>query len=356
MKRIISMICVLALALTMSVMPISAQTQTTQTKVVYFTVEKLTIGQGLLVQPQKVEIKEGDKVQSAFEKAMKSTGYEYDADSQYGFYLKGIKKADIGKINIPKQIALMPDYVNSYEYDGQTYTTTYKAPSNENNTGNTALPDLNASAYNNMSGWMFMVNNKGLSAGADSVAVNDGDVIRLHFSVFGWGDDVGIGFSDANLKLANKDALIKKIADVKDNKEFMGIAAAKKTYDDGIKVLEDYDATDVEVKTAVTNIEKYEAPTPTIAKAKIKSIKNVKGKRAKITVKKISNATGYIFKYSKKKSFKGAKKKDTTKLTIKTKKFKKKQTCYAKVQAYAKVNGVKIFGKWSKVKMVKIRK
>ena len=42
-------------------------------------------------------------------------------------------------------------------------------------------------------------------------------------------------------------------------------------------------------------------------------------------------------------------KKTTKKLTIKTKKFKKKQKCYAKVQAYKTVNGVKHFGKWSKV-------
>ena len=67
-------------------------------------------------------------------------------------------------------------------------------------------------------------------------------------------------------------------------------------------------------------------------------------------------ATGYVFKYSKYKNFKKATRKETTKTFIKTKKFKKKQTCYAKVQAYKVVGEEKHFGAWSKVKKVKIKK
>ena len=96
MKKITSMICAIALALTLVFAPVNAQAATA--KSVYFTVEKLTIGQGLLVQPMKVEIKDGDTVQTVFEKAMKDAGYEYTADNSYGFYLTGIKKADSGKI------------------------------------------------------------------------------------------------------------------------------------------------------------------------------------------------------------------------------------------------------------------
>ena len=355
MKKIISMITAIALALTLVFVPVNAQAATA--KSAYITVEKLTIGQGLLVQPTKAEIKDGDTLQTVFEKVMKDAGYETVVDTQYGYYLTGIKNADSGKIDIPKKISDMPDYVSSYEWEGQTFSTTYVAPSNENNDGTLRAPDLNQYAYNGMSGWMFMVNNKGAAEGADKLLVNDGDVIRLHFSVFGWGDDVGIGFSDSNLKLANKDELVKKIANVKDDQTFMSIAAAKKAYEDGVKVLEKYDATDAEVATAVSAIAKYEKPAEVkVARASIKSIKNIKGKKAKITVKKVTGATGYVFKYSKYKSFKKASKKTTTKLTIKTKKFKKKQKCYAKVQAYKKVNGIKHFGKWSKVKKVKIKK
>ena len=254
----------------------------------------------------------------------------------------------------------MPDYEYGY-MDGDNYVTVkIPAPSNEKNDGNPNLPDLGEFAYNSTSGWWIEVNNKNPNEGESSVKVNDGDVIRLQFSVFAYGADLGLAWEGSpvpNQKLANKDALIKKLADVKDNKDFSTIAAAKKAYEDGVKALENYDATDAEVKAAVSTIEKYENPEPvTVGKAAIKKIKNIKGKKAKITVKKVKGATGYIFKYSKKKNFKGAKTKDTKKLTIKTKKFKKKQTCYAKVQAYAVVNGTKHFGKWSKVKKVKIKK
>lgn len=350
MKRIISMICVFALAITMSVMPVNTQAATA--KSVYFTVETITIGQGLFVQPTKVEIKDGDTIKTVFEKVMKDTGNEFVADTSWSWYLTTIKKADNGKLNIPAAISKMTPYEDTFN------NKTINPPSNDNNTGNANLPDLAAGAYNEMSGWMFMLNNKSTSEGADQVKVNDGDTIRLQYSVFGYGADVGMGWDPTtNAKLANKDSLIKKVADVKNDKEFMSITAAKKAYDNGIKVLEKYDAADAEVKGAVDDIDKYlTKPDVKVAKAVIKSIKNVKGRRAKITVKKIKDATGYTFKYSKYKSLKKATKKTTKKTWIKTKKFKKKQTCYAKVRAYKVVNKVKYYGKWSKMKKVKIKK
>ncbi|MCR5430041.1 MAG: DUF4430 domain-containing protein [Eubacterium sp.] len=363
MKRILSIVCAIALALSLFAMPVNTQAATAKAKTAYFTVEKISIGQGLLVQPTKVELGDKDTVADVFVKVAKANNIEFEAGDLSDiskFYLTNIKKADNGKLNIPEAISKMPQY----DYDwGGGFSGTYYAPSNEKNDGNSALPDLGSYAYNGMAGWMFGSNNKALSDGAGSVLVNDGDVIRCKFSVFGYGADVGIGYEGdgatyPNTKLASKDALIKKLADVKDNKEFMSVTAAKKAYEDGLKVLEKYGATEAEIKTAISNIEKYENPAQKtkVGRAVIKSIKNVKGKKAKITVKKLKGATGYVFKYSKKKSLKGATKKDTKKLTIKTKKFKKKQTCYARVKAYAVVNGAKVFGKWSKLKKVKIKK
>ena len=360
MKRIISFICVFALALSMMVMP--ANTQAAATKSVYFTVEKLTIGQGLLVEPMKVEVGDKDTVADVFVKAMKKKNLQFEAgdlSNISNFYLTNIKNADSGKINIPEAISKMPQY----DYDwGGGYSGTYYAPSNDKNDGNTKAPDLGSYAYNPMSGWLFGVNNAGLSVGAGSMATKDGDIIRCQFSVFGYGADIGIGYEGEgatypNIKLASKDALIKKLADVSEDKEFMSIAAAKKAYDNGIKVLETYNASEQQINAAVEDIEKYQTqPDITVERAKIKSIKNIKIRKAKITVKKIKDATGYTFKYSKYKSLKKAKKKTTKATSIKTKKFKKKQTCYAKVKAYKVVNGVKHFGKWSKLKKVKIRK
>ena len=88
----------------------------------------------------------------------------------------------------------MPSYESSYEYEGETYTTSYSAPSNEKNDGNTQPNNgLGEYSYNSMAGWMISVNgdnDNGNLTPAD--IVKDGDVIRYQFSVYGWGADVGL--------------------------------------------------------------------------------------------------------------------------------------------------------------------
>ena len=95
---------------------------------------------------------------------------------------------------------------------------------------------------------------------------------------------------------------------------------------------------------------------PTVKRASIKSIKNIKGRKVKIKVKKIAGAEGYQYKYATNKKLKNAKTKTTTKRIFTTKKFKKKKKCYVKVRGYIKVNGTNVYGKWSKRKSVKIKK
>ena len=92
------------------------------------------------------------------------------------------------------------------------------------------------------------------------------------------------------------------------------------------------------------------------AKAAVKSLKNVKGKKMKITLKKISGARGYQIRYCDNKKFQGYKTKNITKRKITIKKLTKKTTYYVKARAYKKVDGKKIYGAWSKIKKVKIKK
>ena len=92
----------------------------------------------------------------------------------------------------------------------------------------------------------------------------------------------------------------------------------------------------------------------TTAKVAIGAVKITKKKplvkKIKLIVKKVTNATGYEFKYSTNKKFK--KKLTKTKLNSKNvillKKLKSKKKYFIKVRAYTTVNGKKIYGKWSK--------
>lgn len=92
------------------------------------------------------------------------------------------------------------------------------------------------------------------------------------------------------------------------------------------------------------------------AKVKKVTLKNVKGKKMKVTIKKVSNATGYQIKYSTKKTFKNAKTVKTTKTSYTIKKLKKKKTYYVKVRAYRTVDGKTYYGSYSSVKKIKIKK
>ena len=96
----------------------------------------------------------------------------------------------------------------------------------------------------------------------------------------------------------------------------------------------------------------------TVKKASLKSVKNSSKKSMKVTVKKVSGAKGYTIVYSTDKKFKKNVKSVTTTKTSKTiKGLKKGKTYYVKVKAYKKDSaGKKVYGKYSGVKQVKIRK
>lgn len=100
---------------------------------------------------------------------------------------------------------------------------------------------------------------------------------------------------------------------------------------------------------SLTAATKPKAPT-------ISSVKALSGKKAKITVKTLSGADGYSISISTSKT-KGFKTVYTGSKTTYTKKsLKAKKTYYVKVRAYKISGGKKIYGSYSKVKSVKIKK
>lgn len=94
-----------------------------------------------------------------------------------------------------------------------------------------------------------------------------------------------------------------------------------------------------------------------VAKVTLKSVKNNKKNSAKITFKKVSGAKSYEVVYAQDKKFKKAKKLIVKKTTATIKKLKKGKTYYVRVRAF-KYDGSKnkIYGKYSKIKKVVIKK
>ena len=67
-------------------------------------VEKFSLGQGYLIEPEQVAFTQGENIAQVFDRLMKKHGYTYTAAGTLtsGFYLRSIDKADTGKLDIPK--------------------------------------------------------------------------------------------------------------------------------------------------------------------------------------------------------------------------------------------------------------
>lgn len=107
----------------------------------------------------------------------------------------------------------------------------------------------------------------------------------------------------------------------------------------------------------------YETETTTVTVTRkpgtpvIKKLENQSGKKVSVTIKKkISGAFGYQVAYATKSSMKGSKIKTFKKTSVTLNKLKKNKKYYIRVRAYAKKNGRKTYGNWSKIKRIEVRK
>lgn len=86
------------------------------------------------------------------------------------------------------------------------------------------------------------------------------------------------------------------------------------------------------------------------------AVKNNKKKTVTVSWKKVKGASGYQVQYAVNTVFSKKTAKTTKKTKISIKKLKKKKTYCFRVRAYKTNNGAKKYGKWSKVKRIKIKK
>lgn len=108
----------------------------------------------------------------------------------------------------------------------------------------------------------------------------------------------------------------------------------------------------------LTNADKKKIKAIKNKKAVIKSVKNVKGRKVTVKLKKVSGASGYEIRYSTSKKFKNNVKKIKTKsLNASLKKLTKGKKYYIKARPYYKDStGQYTYGKYSSVKKVTVRK
>lgn len=124
------------------------------------------------------------------------------------------------------------------------------------------------------------------------------------------------------------------------------------------------DETDIEEPSDETDIKEPSDETDndysdkiSIGKTKISKLNNVKGKKLKVTFKKLKAASGYEIRYSTKSNMAGSKTKRTTKTSYTLSSLKKGKNYYVQVRAYTyNSSGKKVYGKWSTKKKCKIKR
>ncbi|MGO5542996.1 leucine-rich repeat protein [Blautia sp. HCP3S3_H10_1] len=117
--------------------------------------------------------------------------------------------------------------------------------------------------------------------------------------------------------------------------------------------------TKIKASTKVTKACTYYAhwKKVTVSKGAVSKLTNGKGKKMTVSLKKISGVSGYQILYAANSQFTGAKTKTTSKTSLTISGLTKNKTYYVKVRAYKKDSkGQKVYGSYSSVKKIKIKK
>lgn len=147
-----------------------------------------TIGLTYLIEPQKMEVDDGTPLSDVIDEFLTANGctYEFTGTLEDGFYLAKIRRSGlIEGYKIPQSL------IQKLEEDGMIY--------NVNNYE--SLDTLGEFDFARRSGWMYSINGLYSSYGLSKAYVENGDVVRIRFTLAG-GKDIGAGsmVSEGNLK------------------------------------------------------------------------------------------------------------------------------------------------------------
>lgn len=201
----------LAVCMLLVLLPVSVLADTPIGTVVV-SVEKFALGDGYLVEPTFVDIYSGDTAATLLLRLLEQKnigcGHNGSGEIGSGFYLQKIE--DSPTLNVPeKLLEKMGDDFNSADNNDEY---------------------LGEFDYTFMSGWMISVNSWFCGVGADQIStfgsganeLSDGDVIRWQYTLYGYGADIGGGYSMSGTSsnfydVESRDALTYSLAEASAN-------------------------------------------------------------------------------------------------------------------------------------------
>lgn len=252
MKKLLSLFLALALVI-LTVATFSAEEEKAFDGYIYMTVERNTLGQGFIQEPIKVGYYEGDSLADITERMLGDRSTFTGDISNY--YLEGIK--DGGEPENWSKDDIPSDIKNALGKDVE---------------GRTENGVLKAFDYTSYSGWMFTVDNKGIDVGAggvsyadkaDTTHYTDGSVVRLQYTLYGYGEDVGISWGmmsfDTTNKFVDRSDLISYVADINDENTQSEYGTA---YTNAVNLLTQWNVTEEEINSAIKALDATQESTP----------------------------------------------------------------------------------------------
>ncbi|MBD8031540.1 MULTISPECIES: S-layer homology domain-containing protein [Solibacillus] len=202
-------------------------------------VEKFTLGQGYAIDPIQVPFYEGEMAGQVVARVLGSGNYNNGMDEENISYLANIKDAE-STVNIPTYI--QKEILKSGSTIGARTNSDW----------------LGQFDYTDMSGWMYTANHKLPDVGMSEYEVTDGSVIRLQFTVYGYGGDLGFSFELPYIEVANKDRLTAKVAEINSNPDkgvILANQSVKSAYDAAYEQLKDMESSQTNIDDALKQLE-----------------------------------------------------------------------------------------------------
>ncbi|MBU5292818.1 leucine-rich repeat protein, partial [Anaerosalibacter bizertensis] len=218
-----------------------------------FSMEASTVGLGYLIEPIQVNIHKGRNAAQELDEIIRTHGYKYEKTGslESSFYLATLLD---GENKIYKVKPRIPDELkrkleeNGVPYDEDGYNPEW---------------GLGEFDFNFMSGWMYAVNNVFPNVGFADKYLQDGDVMRVQFTLaygndIGGADAMGGGYENNMFPKVNKDELTKKVAEINSNsrkEEYLKVKRVKDAYDESIRVLQAFGVSQEEIDKTLENLE-----------------------------------------------------------------------------------------------------
>lgn len=197
-----------------------------------------TLGAGYLYEPAIVPFYEGETYADVTDRLLGGDDhYHYSGELDAGFYLSAVELPRSIDVDVPEIILDALGDLDSGPSEAGEY--------------------LGEFGYSPWSGWMYSVNGELPNVGVSDREPADGDVVRWHFTVYGYGADLGLpdsGWGTTPLyTAADKDALLTAVATVNsadDKAELLAKPGAAAAYAEAYEVLADLTASQTTVDEA----------------------------------------------------------------------------------------------------------